>query len=70
MKRNMSDLDRGIRVIVALTIVGLYFGNVITGIVALLLGLLAVIFMLTSSVSICPLYALFGVSTCAKSDKS
>ena len=69
MKRNMSGLDRGIRVILAIAIFGLYFGNVITGTVAILLGLLGVIFLLTSAALFCPLYALFGVSTCAKPEK-
>lgn len=65
MKRNMSNADRIIRLIVAAVIGVLYFSNIITGILGLVLVVLGAIFVLTSFVSFCPLYAIFGVSTCA-----
>ena len=64
MKKNMGNLDRAIRVIIALVIAGLYFGNVITGTVGIILLVLGAIFLLTSLVSTCPLYIPFGISTC------
>ena len=42
-----------------------YLG-VLHGILAIILLLLATVFVLTSFVGFCPLYALFGISTCKK----
>lgn len=59
----MGTTDRVIRVIVAAIIAALYFANVITGTVGIILLALAGIFVLTSLVSFCPLYLPFGIST-------
>lgn len=64
MKPNMGGADRVIRVILAVVMAGLYFGNVVTGTVGVVLLVLAVVFMLTSLVRFCPLYVLFGMNTC------
>lgn len=64
MKKNMGGADRTIRVILALGVGALYYFNVITGTLAYILLALAVIFVLTSFVSFCPLYTLFGINTC------
>jgi len=66
MKQNMGPLDRIIRLIVAIVIAVLYFTNVISGTVSIVLLIIAGIFVLTSSVSFCPLYLPFGLSTKAK----
>lgn len=63
MKLNMGTVDRVVRTIVAILIGILYFTGVLSGTLALILGILAVIFLLTSVVSFCPLYALLGLST-------
>ncbi|HNP48558.1 MAG TPA: DUF2892 domain-containing protein [Bacteroidia bacterium] len=63
MKKNMGNADRAIRVIIALIIAGLYAANVITGTLGIVLIVLAVVFLLTSFVSFCPLYTIFGLST-------
>mgnify|MGYP001788232248 CR=1 FL=1 len=68
MKANMSSTDRIIRSIIAIVIAILYFTNVVTGTVGIVLILLASVFLLTSFVSFCPLYSLFGIST-KKRDK-
>ena len=65
MKKNMGKADRIIRLIIAAIIVTLYFTNVITGTLGIVLLVLAGVFVLTSFVSFCPLYAPFGLSTCA-----
>jgi hypothetical protein len=64
MKKNMGNADRIIRVMIALIIGGLYFGGVITGTLGIVLMVLAVVFVLTSAISFCPLYAPFGIKTC------
>ena len=64
MKKNMSSADRIIRVLLAAVFAYLYFGSVVTGTFGLILLILGVIFVLTSLVGSCPLYTLFGISTC------
>ncbi len=63
MKKNMGSIDRILRVVVAVVIGVLYFTNVISGTVAIVLAVLGVVFILTSLVSTCPLYMPFGLST-------
>lgn len=64
MKKNMGNADRIIRTIIAVVIAVLYFTGTITGTLGLVLLVLAGIFVLTSLVSFCPLYTLFGLNTC------
>ncbi len=66
MKRNMSNLDRLIRVVVAAVIAYLYFSGVVTGALGIILLVLAVVFLLTSFVAFCPLYVPFKISTLKK----
>jgi Na+(H+)/acetate symporter ActP len=66
MKKNMGSADRVARVFVALVIAVLYFTDQMSGLAATILGLLAVIFILTSSMGFCPLYAPFKFSTLKK----
>ena len=63
MKKNMGVLDRIIRVSLAVLVAVLYFTNVISGTWAIILGVLSLVLLLTSLVSFCPLYTLFGIST-------
>ncbi len=68
MKKNMGTIDRGIRVAVAIVIAILYFMDQISGTAAIILGVIAAIFILTSLVSTCPLYLPFGLSTRPKAN--
>jgi len=63
MKKNMGTVDKVIRILVAVALVILYFTNVITGTLGIILLILAGIFIVTSILGICPLYMLFGLST-------
>ena len=63
MKKNMGFADRIIRVMIAAIFVTLYFTGVIAGTLGIVLIALSVIFVLTSLVSVCPLYLPFGLST-------
>jgi len=67
MKRNMGTLDRTIRFVLVVLVAVLYFTNVISGTWAIVLGILAVVFLITSLVGVCPLYMPFGISTRKKS---
>ncbi len=64
MKKNMGGVDRIIRFTVAIGVGVLYYFGILSGTIAYVLLTLAVIFLLTSFVSFCPLYSLFGLSTC------
>ncbi len=66
MKKNMGSTDKGIRVVIALVIAALYYFNVIEGTLAYILMALALIFLLTSLISFCPLYSPLGINTCKK----
>lgn len=69
MKKNMGSADRIIRVIMAAVIAVLYFSNIISGTLGIILLILSVIFVLTSLISFCPLYAPFGIKTCSIKEK-
>jgi hypothetical protein len=66
MKKNMGNADRVIRIIIAAVVAGLFFANIIPGVLGIVLMVLAGVFVLTSLISFCPLYAPFGISTCKK----
>lgn len=69
MKKNMGFTDRIIRVLIAIVIAALYFTETISGTLSIVLLVLASVFVLTSFVSFCPLYAPFKASTCAIKEK-
>jgi hypothetical protein len=64
MTKNMGTTDRIIRIAVAMLIALLYFTNVISGVLAIVLLVIAFIFTVTSFLGYCPLYSLFGIRTC------
>lgn len=64
MKKNMGSTDKIIRLVVAAIIAVLYFMNILTGTLGVVLLIFAGIFVLTSLVSFCPLYTLVGFSSC------
>ncbi len=64
MKKNMGNTDKSIRIVIALAIALLYYFDVISGTFAYVLMALAIIFLITSFLNFCPLYAPFGWSTC------
>ncbi len=66
MKKNMGNTDRIIRVVIAIIFAALYIMEVVTGTLGIVLVAIAAIFLLTSFVSFCPLYAPFGIKTCTK----
>jgi len=63
MKRNLSNIDRIVRVVIAAVFAYLYFGGILPGTLGLVLFVLGIVFVLTSIVSFCPIYAMFKLST-------
>ena len=64
MVRNMSNIDGYVRWIIAAAIAVLFFTKVISGTLGIVLLVLAGIFVLTGIVNFCPIYRIFGISTC------
>ena len=64
----MGTIDKVIRILLALVVIGLYFANVISGIVAIILLIFSAIFIVTSLISFCPLYLPFGINTGKKTE--
>jgi hypothetical protein len=63
MKKNMGTADKVIRVLVAVIVLVLYFTHVISGTLAVILLILAGVFIVTSLIGTCPLYLPFGLNT-------
>jgi uncharacterized membrane protein YkgB len=61
--KNMGNIDRVVRMIAVLAIVGAYLAGLLSGILAIVLGIMAVAFFITSLIGTCPIYLPFGLST-------
>jgi Na+(H+)/acetate symporter ActP len=68
MRKNMGTIDRGVRFALAVLVAVLYFTGQISGTAAIILGVVAVAFFVTSLVGTCPIYAPFKISTRKKSE--
>jgi len=66
MKKNMGTTDKIIRLVLAIIFGVLYYTDTITGTWGLVLAIIAIVFLLTSLVSFCPLYSLLGINTLKK----
>ena len=69
MKKNMGNTDRIIRLVLAGVLALLWFQNIITGTLGIAALVVAAVFVLTSLVSFCPLYTLFGINSCGTKTK-
>ena len=66
MTKNMGLVDRVVRILVAAVVAYLYISGGIGGWQALVLGIVAVVFVVTSAIGFCPAYLPFKISTCRK----
>ena len=64
MKKNIGNTDKLIRLMLALLVAVLYYTGVISGTFAIILGVIAVVLVVTSMVSFCGLYTILGINTC------
>jgi hypothetical protein len=64
MKQNVGSTDKIIRIVAAVVFAALYFTGTVTGTVGMVLLVLGGIFLATSLISFCPIYAILGMSTC------
>ena len=63
MQTNVGNVDRIIRVVVALVFAVLYFSGVVSGTLGIILLVLGVVFLATALLGFCPLYLPFKIST-------
>lgn len=63
MKKNIGTIDKIVRILIAVVIAILYFTNVISGTLGIILLVLSAIFILTSLLGVCPLYLPFKINT-------
>jgi len=63
MKKNMGGIDRWIRIVLALFVLALYLLHRISGVTAIILGIIALVFLLTGLIGSCPLYVPLKIST-------
>jgi len=63
MSKNMASWDRIVRIVLALVFVGLIVTGTVSGWLAIVLGILAAVFVVTSLIGFCPLYAPLHLST-------
>lgn len=66
MKKNMGTTDIIIRIVIAVLFAVLFFTKAVTGVLGIILLILAVMFVLTSLIGFCPLYVPFKINTCRK----
>jgi hypothetical protein len=64
MKKNVGNLDRVIRIAVALFIAFLIFGQLVSGGLIIVLSVIGGLLFLTGVAGDCPLYWLLGINTC------
>jgi hypothetical protein len=66
MQKNMGNLDRGLRIAAALVVAVLIITGTVSGVLAIIPGIAAAAFLLTSVIGFCPLYAPLGINTCQR----
>lgn len=69
MKKNMGAVDKLVRLVVALLLILSYFQELVSGVLGVVFLVVAGIFILTSLVSVCPIYSIFGISSCPVKEK-
>ncbi|HOW09420.1 MAG: DUF2892 domain-containing protein [Bacteroidales bacterium] len=68
MKKNVGTIDKTVRLALAALAVVLYFLGAVKGTLALVVLIIAVLLVVTSLISFCPLYTLFGLNTDKKKE--
>lgn len=68
MNKNLATADRAVRITAALFIFVLIITGTLTGLAAVILGILAAVLLITGTVAFCPLYYAFGLSSLKKTE--
>lgn len=63
-KTNMGGMDRGIRAVVGVILLALYFMGTVTGVLGWVALIIGIVLLATAAMGWCPPYMLFGINTC------
>jgi len=66
MKKNVGVTDKWLRILFAAVIMVLYYMGYISGTIAMVLLVVGIVMLLTSLLGICPMYSIFGISSCKR----
>lgn len=69
MKTNVGTIDRIIRIFISMIIFGLYYLEIVSGTLGLVLLIFAVILLVTALVCTCPIYKVLGITTQKKTEE-
>ncbi len=64
MKRNLGAIDKLVRIVVGTLLVVIFMLEIVEGGLAIVALALALIFIVTGIFNFCPLYKIFGISSC------
>lgn len=64
MTVNESTLDRSLRAVIGVLLVAAWIFGWFAGSLAVVLGIVGLVLLLTAAVGFCPLYRILGISTC------
>lgn len=64
MKKNVGSIDRIIRILFAVVVAVLFFTDVVTGTLGIVLLVVSGVLLATSFINFCPLYAILGINSC------
>ena len=71
MKKNVGQIDKLIRVLLGVAIAALYyFTDILSGTWGLVVVIVAILLLVTSLINFCPIYRIFGISTCKVKPKA
>lgn len=65
MKKNVGQVDKMVRLAIVAVILGLFFTEIITGTLSIVLLVFCSVFLISTLIGFCPLYTLFGINTCS-----
>lgn len=64
MKKNVGNIDRVVRILIAIVASILYFTGTVEGTLGYIVLAVGAIMLLTALVGTCPIYSIVGLSTC------
>jgi len=68
MKKNMGSIDKLVRLFAAIILIVLYYTGILIGTLGIISLVVALVLTITSLISFCPLYFLFGIKTCNRKE--
>ncbi len=64
MKANVGTIDRIVRAVLGLVLIGLAASGIVPGVWMWVAGVVGVVLLVTAAISFCPIWMALGVNTC------